>query len=305
MISTNELKKLTHKHNEDSVFIESVSLVSANSFDATFKTIEDHSLYNNFAPTKNYLDPTYLLECARQVETIISHKYFNIAPSTKFLLKSWSLHYKKTPTKQAKFLKAEVATKKPINKKAKDNIFFITIKSRSNIVCEISISVSYIKNGTYHLIREMCKTHKERNRTYSEKCILPADVGYTLQENVCLSKFHKEEGKAFSEIHIPESNITYNDHPQDHITGMNITEAVKQTCYCYLKKSKKVDIEEFIITNIKGDFITYSENNLPTFIEIADPLERNESISFLLKVTQQEKVRAHFECTLEKIHEKN
>lgn len=301
MISKDELKKLTHKHNEDSVFIENVSLVSENRFDATLKSVEGHTLYNNFSPTKNHVDPIYLLECARQLETIISHKYFNVETSTKFILKSWSLHYKKTLTKQAKYLKAEVTTKNPINKKAKENTFCITIKSFSNTVCKVSISVSYLKDSTYHLIRSKCKAHKECNKTHPEKNILATDVGYTFQENVCLAEFHKESHKAFSEVHIPESNITYNDHTQDHITGINITEAAKQTCYCYLKKSKNADIGEFMLKTIKGDFIAYSENDLPTFIEIEDSLEENKAITFLLKVIQQEEVNAYFKCTLEKL----
>ncbi|EBN8060140.1 hypothetical protein D0662_25185, partial [Salmonella enterica] len=162
MNNFNALKKYTHKTNESEIFIEDVERISDNSFKATCILVKNHSHYSDFLPTKKLINPTYLLECARQLETFISHTEFNVALNTKFLLKSWYQCYACTPIENAQSLDIDIQTKHPINANKRSNEYYFTFHVNKKAISKIKIDVSYLNEKCYKAIRNK-NNHSHRN----------------------------------------------------------------------------------------------------------------------------------------------
>ncbi|MDH8062005.1 AfsA-related hotdog domain-containing protein, partial [Klebsiella pneumoniae] len=69
--------------------------------------------YSDFLACQSKINPFFLLECARQAETVLSHTEFAIAVDSKFLLDRWSITYYPTGFDDTGTLKADVYTKEP------------------------------------------------------------------------------------------------------------------------------------------------------------------------------------------------
>ena len=114
------MKLYTHKLNDNEVFIENIFRISDKSFQSDCRIINDHPFYSDFNASVGFINPIYLLECARQIETYLSHKEFGIYLDSKFLLKNWSVNYNVTPLEKEDNISADIFTKSPIDKKRQE-----------------------------------------------------------------------------------------------------------------------------------------------------------------------------------------
>lgn len=96
MHSIDELKKFTHKRNESEIFVNDLVSISDTHFSASFRYPKDHPHYDDFYHTHTDINSMFLLECARQIETYISHIKLAIPLENKFILKNWKLISKPT-----------------------------------------------------------------------------------------------------------------------------------------------------------------------------------------------------------------
>ncbi|EBE8073698.1 hypothetical protein C3T59_00180 [Salmonella enterica] len=298
MNNFNALKKYTHKTNESEIFIEDVKRVSENSFKATCILLKNHFHYSDFLPTKNLINPIYLLECARQLETFISHTEFNVALNTKFLLKSWYQCYKRTPIENTQSLDIDIQTKYPINTNKRSNEYYFTFHANKKIISKIKINVSYLNEKCYKAIRNN-NDHSHQNIKL-RSTILPMDVGYKCIANVAITLFNINNLDYTAILNIDNENITYNDHEQDHITGMNITEATKQLCFYYLSKIKNEDISILIPTIIESHFFKYVEVNRLILLSIKNIELKDNYYIFFVDVIQCGAIMSSLKLTIER-----
>ncbi|EFR2912109.1 hypothetical protein QOP30_004075 [Salmonella enterica] len=298
MNNFNALKKYTHKTNESEIFIEDVERISENSFKAICILVKNHFHYSDFLPTKNLINPTYLLECARQLETFISHTEFNVALNTNFLLKSWYQCYTCTPIENAQSLDIDIQTKHPINANKRSNEYYFTFHVNKKTISKIKIDVSYLNEKCYKAIRNK-NTHSHQNIN-PRSTILPMDVGYKCIDNVAITLFNKNNLNYTAILNIDNENITYNDHKQDHITGMNITEATKQLCFCYLSKIKNENICMLIPTIIESHFFKYVEVDRLIILSIKNIELKYNCYVFFIDVIQCGAIMSSLKLTIER-----
>lgn len=283
------VKLYTHKKNESEIFIINTSPISDNHFQAEFKLILNHQFYSDFLASSNRINPLFLLECARQAETCLSHTEFGIALDSKFLLDNWSLTYSPSQPAGTKSLKADIYTKYPTTNKTNKNEFTIIFKLNGTIIGTVAIEVRYITSQCYTLIR------KTQGRCISIAAVLPLPpscVCYTKPENSILGDLNDIGPYVNAVININKNNKSFNDHEQDHITGMNLTEAAKQICYSYLSIYMHEKIERFILVDLNGNFFSYVEMYIPAMVVIKKIELLNDIYSFDVDVTQNEKTLA-------------
>lgn len=281
-----DAKLYTHKKNRNDIFINNISKISDNHFQGDLRLITDHHFYCDFLACTNRINPFYLLECARQVETYLSHTEFGITLDSKFLLDSWSMKYYPTRTGDAESLKADIYSKYPtINKKNK-NQFNVIFKTNMIVICIVIIDVRYISSDCYKLIRKI----PDAINTFGVIAPLsPTSVCYTSHGNVILADLNDNGPYVKATIHINVNNKSINDHEQDHITGMNLTEAAKQICYSYLSLYMNEQSDRFIPINLKGYFFSFVETHIPAFVVIKKVELQDDIYSFQVDVIQAEK----------------
>ncbi|HAT1685347.1 TPA: hypothetical protein I8Y21_006205 [Klebsiella oxytoca] len=296
-----DTKLYTHKKNESEIFITETSRISDNHFEAKFKLITSHYFYSDFLACTTKINPLFLLECARQAETYLSHTEFGIALDSKFLLDSWSITYYPTKFKHTEALKADIYTEYSSIKKTNKNVFNIIFKIDETTIASVKINVRYITGHCYKLIR------KSPDKITSTGVILPLPpiyVCYSIQGNVILANLNDTGPYINAIININKYNKSFNDHEQDHITGMNLTEAAKQLCYSYLSIYMEERIDRFIPVNMSGNFFSYVEKHIPTVVILKKiELQHDHDVySFDVDITQNEKTLATINLKLRGIY---
>ncbi|ENM5738725.1 hypothetical protein AB1F87_002270 [Vibrio mimicus] len=284
-----DAKLYTHKKNENDIFIKNISKISDNHFQCDLRLITNHNFYCDFLPCTNRINPIFLLECARQIETYLSHTEFGITLDSKFLLDSWSMKYYPTRTGDAERLKADIYSKYPtINKKNK-NQFNVIFKINMTVICTVTIDVRYITGHCYKLIRSI---PDGINTLGVIAPLSPASACYTSNGNVILADLNDNGPYVKAIININKNNKSLNDHEQDHITGMNLTEAAKQICYSYLLIYMNEKSDRFIPVNLKGSFFSFVEKHIPAFVVIKKVELQDNIYSFDVDVIQSKETLA-------------
>lgn len=102
---------------------------------------------------------------------------------------------------------------------------------------------------------------------------------------------------------LQENNKSYNDHAQDHITGMNLTEAAKQTCYFYENIIKGVDGDQLTIERIDGTFFNYAETSEVCYLKVNINESDIEKKLFVVDIIQYNQVTAKITIKLARIYE--
>lgn len=289
MENTKELRKYTHKENEDEIVIKRISRISDIHFQSEFLLMKEHHFYSDFQLCNKPMNLIYLLECARQAETVLSHKEFNIAQENRFLLSSWMVSSYSTKKEVKDNINADIYTKNSSNEKVKWNEFHFIFKGNNITIGEAKINVRYIDDRCYKLIRKKPVTINNKQEATP---LDPRIVCYKSADNVILAKINFARSYASAIIHINKRNKFFNDHEQDHITGMNLTEAAKQLCYSYLSKIIDEEKKYFSPVLIDGNFISYVENDIPAIVSITKIHSEERSYSFCVDVIQNDKTLA-------------
>ncbi len=297
MENLKDLKLYTHKLNDSEVFIENILRVSNKRFQSDCRVINDHPFYSDFNASIGFINPLYLLECARQIETYLSHKEFGICLDSKFLLRNWSINYNITPLRNSNNIKVDIFTKNSINQKMTKNVFNIIFSKNDRVISEIKINVTYVSSASYKLIRKNIQTSPQQIEL--KENLQPESVCYNSTRNVILTRLHDTPPYISTIININKNNKSFNDHEQDHITGMNLTEAAKQLCYYYLSKMHE-NIGYFIPTEIDGDFFNYVEINIPAIVKIQKVSLYKDIYFFNVNVLQNESIMASLKLKIER-----
>lgn len=231
-IISNNIKKFTHKKHNEEIFVADMTVTSANKSIVKCSFKNDHEHYDDVINVSHFLNPMLILECCRQAETYMAHQSFSLDESIKFILKSWSLNiikenYKKIHRNDCHSFDIHVETSNNANvtSRLRGNRYYFLIKVGEVIIARAKFDVKYMNGICYSNFRgKISGGYNEHDKPR----LAPRFVGYMSSCNSMLSNFEQYNGLYRALINVNFSNITYNDHEQDHITGINIVEAAKQ-----------------------------------------------------------------------------
>ncbi|MGL5387667.1 MAG: AfsA-related hotdog domain-containing protein [Serratia sp. (in: enterobacteria)] len=294
-----DFKLFTHKNNASEIFIKHMDIIDENNFIVKFRIYHKHKNYDDVTTTPELINPMYLLECCRQAETYIVHKAFCLPTSFRFILKSWWLSLIKENNEKIKktnhdSITIHIKSVSPISTsiKLRSNSYLFIIKVGEVPIGEAGFNVSYIPGEIYLKLRGGLSSDNRQKE--NESIALQAkSLGYKSQINAMIYNPVFENKICQATLHISEDNTTYNDHYQDHVTGINLVEATKQFCFYYLSEVIHSDISGFSITNLHTTFEKYIENNLLTFLVIENVKRHDDGrYEFIVSVIQEGKCKA-------------
>lgn len=294
-----DFELFTHKTNQSETFIKHLDIINDNQFLVNFNIYQQHKNYDDVTTMPELINPMFLLECCRQAETYIAHRVFNLPLSFKFILKSWWLstiqdvyeNIRKVNCNEISiYIKSDYSLIK--GDKLRNNWYIFSIKVGDCIISEAYFNVGYMRGENYLKVRgEILPVNQGKQQVHFKSAA--QSLGYNSESNSMLSEVRLINKKYITTLNIPKGNTTYNDHYQDHITGMNLVEAVKQLCFYYLSEVMCCDISRCSIKKINSVFEKYVENNTKTFISL-DSVERDAAgeYEFMVSVMQEEKCKA-------------
>jgi hypothetical protein len=290
---------LTHKTNQNETFIKHLDILNDNQFLVKLHIYHQHKNYDDVTTTPELINPMFLLECCRQAETYIAHRVFNLPLSFKFILKSWWLstiqdgyeNIKKANCNEISiYIKSDCSLIK--GDKLRNNWYLFSIRAGDCVISEAYFNVGYMRGENYLKVRGgILPVNQGKQQVHFKSAA--QSLGYNSESNSMLSEVRLVNKIYITTLSIPKENATYNDHYQDHITGINLVEAAKQLCFYYLSEVMSCDISTCSIKKINSVFEQYVENNIPTFLSL-DRVERDAAgeYEFMVSVMQEEKCKA-------------
>ncbi|TQI80890.1 A-factor biosynthesis hotdog protein [Serratia fonticola] len=299
-----DFKLFTHKTSLNEVFIKHMSIIDDNQLLVKLRIYNKHENYDDVITTPDLINPMFRLECCRQAETYVAHSGFSLPLSFKFILKSWSLtlsweNYIKTKKADHNEICIHIQSDVSLAKrdKLRNNSYFFSITYAGVVIGEACFKVGYMRNESYLKLRGQITPDSLAKENNNIK--LPAkSLGYNAENNAMLYNYRLHNQVHETMLIVPEDNITYSDHYQDHITGFNLVEGTKQFCFFYLSQIQHYDISTMCIAHINSVFEHYTENNLPTYLFLKHFEKRgNGEYEFIVSIMQEGKCKAL--CTLQ------
>jgi|GEM_PF-1785820 len=301
-ISAN-IREYTHKNHDEEIFILGMTIIDNNKVIVKCSFENNHKHYSDVVNFPQLLNPMVLLESCRQAETYVAHQLFSVDESTKFILNSWSLNivkenYLKFHGNSYRSFDICVETSQPssIRTRLRKNKYYFTVKVDEVIIAKAEFDVGYINDCFYSIMRGKASSC---NNVCNIPRLSPALVGYLSAYNTMLSNFEKYDGRYQALINVNLSNVTYNDHAQDHITGMNIVEAAKQFSFCYLSKVLELNNNKYQMSFIEAEYYSYVELSSHAYVSMKEVTKfNNHDYKFVLHIIQDENIKAKCEIFL-------
>lgn len=308
-IVNNNIKKYTHKNHEEEIFVVGLVIISDTKSIVKCSFKNSHKHYDDTINAPYLLNPMLFLECCRQAETYIAHQLFLLDESTHFVLKFWSLNiikdnYERFHRNNCSFFNIHVETNNApdITLRLRENKYYFLIEIENRILAKSEFDVRYISDDCYSNFRGNASTDCGE---YDIPRLAPNFVGYRSLYNSILSNFEQSSGQYQALINVNQSNITYNDHVQDHITGMNIVEAAKQFCYCYLLNVLRINNNKYQMNMLRSDYYLYVELSSQAYVRIDTVIKFNDSdYKFILHIIQDNKIKAKCEIQWTKFEDR-
>ncbi|WP_312760164.1 AfsA-related hotdog domain-containing protein [Pantoea brenneri] len=256
-------QRLLHKNEEKEVF-----LTFCNSFDAkeysAHALFHEHHYYNDH--TGPLTDLMHLLECARQAETYIVHKYEHQPLGTRFILTEWSCNFKENyiPTtfllNSSVVLNVVTSNKRLTKGKLLSQLYDIKIYKEKLHIANVHMSVRYMTDEAYFIVRKgKIKNHSTKLvMLYEEDLkISPESIFRRGKDNVVIYAPVYTKNGVVSKLAVNRGNTAYFDHIQDHYPAMVLMEAGKQNCQLWINKFQAGSFP--VLIEMKSKFFIYAE----------------------------------------------
>ncbi|WP_413453956.1 AfsA-related hotdog domain-containing protein [Erwinia persicina] len=258
-------QRLLHKNEHNEVFLSFCNQSNASEYIAHALLHEHHYYNDHIRPLTDLMN---LLECARQAETYIVHKFEKQPLDTRFILTGWACNFTANFIPTTDLLNHYVTLKIMTNntRRVKQRLFSqsynIGIYQDSLHIADVNMSVKYMTDNAY------CVVRKEKIKGYLLKSILKLDkesrinperVFRSAENNVVVDMPVFNENIIISKLAVNMDNTAYFDHAQDHYPAMVLMEAGKQNCQLWIYKS---EVGVFpVLIEMKSNFFHYAELN--------------------------------------------
>lgn len=277
----------THKHE---VFL-SGCVFSNYEYNASAFLTEHHYFCDHVKPITDLM---FILECARQAETYIVHKYEHQSMDTKFILTGWSCEFSDnfSPVIDllGQFISFKITTDN--SRRARDKLisqdYKINVFLNGLCIAKINMSVKYMTSEAYNKIRikiinkinTKAKFIFDKNMNVQPKYVYRRDG-----DNVVVRMPEFERDKVTSELTVNMNNTAYFDHAQDHYPAMVLMEAGKQNCQLLVSgfNSGKTPI----LTAMKSRFLHYAEFDKEVkIVSVKAPCAKENQNTFNVRLRQ-------------------
>lgn len=290
-LHTMDVLPFIHKVHKHEMFLS--NCIRSNSEYNVRAFLTEHHYFSDHV--KPITDLMFILECARQAETYIVHKYEHQSIDTKFILTEWSCEFSENFLPLIDMLgqciNLRITTDR--SRRARDKLisqeYKVNVTLNDLCIAKISMSVKYMTSEAYYKIRNQINNKINlRRRIIFDKAlnIHPKYVYRRDSNNVVVRVPEFESNKVTSALTVNMNNTAYFDHAQDHYPAMVLMEAGKQNCQLLVSNfnSRKIPV----LTAMKSRFLHYAEFDKEVqIISVKIPSEIENTIKFNVFLRQE------------------
>ncbi|PVZ88912.1 hypothetical protein C9426_05225 [Serratia sp. S1B] len=262
-------RKYVHRQAINEVFITSQHQLADDHFMIFAALPKSHMYFNDYsklANGKQYYDPMLLLEVFRQTSICVTHKYYDVPFSAKFIFNDANfniINYQKLEVTQEPSL-ASVEVKITNHKYRKNILTGYTLEMKlfiDNVLCaQKSMGIGWMDGAVWKKLRSKVEIHKLLNHLdiKPESCL---SVGRIISHNVVIGNAQIKNDHFTTELIVDQSYSPIFDHPLDHVPAMFIIEAFRQTGLLAVKVYNDIPANKLIFHDCNISFQQFCELN--------------------------------------------
>ncbi|MGM1061287.1 AfsA-related hotdog domain-containing protein [Saccharothrix sp. Mg75] len=231
-------RALVHRRNLSEVFLTDVREVAEDEFAAAAQLPVAHPHYTGLTGSSRFPDAMVLLECCRQAETCAAHLVHGIEQGTSFVLRNWTMALvpdAPSPGPGPLDLVMTARTRDPylVAGTLRGLTYEFGMWVSGVRLGEVRMQVGYVARDAYLVMRGKGRTgplpsSRTQPPVSTGRLVEPALAGRTNRDDTLLLDLQTRAGGVGAVLRVPVDNISFFDHPQDHVPGMVLVEAARQ-----------------------------------------------------------------------------
>lgn len=299
-------KSCVHRAVLGEVFLTDTKRINDNKYVTAGYLPKSHIYFNDLPckeSNKRFYDAIILLEICRQTSIYVTHNFFDVPYSAKFvfddadftLLKS-EIPYKSECSNV--IVEVDIIERKYRRTELTGLIFQMYIYVDGSCCARKIMNISWMDAKKWHRLRS--KRPLECYDTSNSLSAATHEVGRQLPLNVVIGDVEFNEDSCTTSLIVDQNHPSIFDHPLDHVPGMLLIEAYRQTALvsmCKYYDAKSVDL---VINRYEISFKNFCEFNLPAHCnaDIKNIKKDSNAIAMQMTITQGEKIISNATLTI-------
>lgn len=260
-------RRYVHRQAINEVFITDSQQVDSNHFIFSAMLPKSHMYFNDFPELSDghrCYDAMLLLEVFRQTSIYVTHKYYDVPLSAKFIFNNAEFKILNYPLLEImqKPLYSVIPVKITNLKYRKKILVGYTLEMTlliNNIACaQKRMGIGWMDDTVWKKLR----AKNENLPSLNYNIIKPANctsVGRFFPRNVVIGDVQMKDHALSATLIVDQSYSSIFDHPLDHIPGMFIIEACRQAALLAVNAYKDIPANQLILYNCDISFQQFCE----------------------------------------------
>lgn len=278
--STTVPRHLVHRAAVCEVFLTDAVQIGDGAFAVAAQLPRVHSYYSDAERMPASYDPLLLLEAARQAGIYVSHIFFDVPESYKYILNNSAIHVEDPGTLAVSAKPGHATlTLDVVDTKTRDGqvvgyALQVIVDLDGRRTAEISIAMQWMPSEAWDRLRHRGRTaldlgsydpaSVEAHHMQASARPTPATVGRRAASNVVLSGVTTHDDGIDAAVVVDLGHPALFDHPLDHIPGMLIFEALRQSSILAAHEAHGLAATRLAMSRCEAQFLRFGEFELPT-----------------------------------------
>lgn len=266
-------RQLVHRNAICEVFLTDTVRHDDEDFSVAAQLPRVHSYFSDHASSPSGYDPLLLMECCRQASMYLAHEYFAVPRGHKFILNESDIWISDP---DAVVIGAHpgraVLRARLTERKHRDGVLVgfslhIVISLDGQEAGVLDIAIQWMPPEAWDKLRERSRAALDLTDLPTPQHIhrlTPGAVARLSDRNVVLGDVALSGTEVAATVIVDQENPGFFDHPLDHVPGMLLFEAVRQTAIVAAHELFGLSPNRLSMVACGGRFTRFAEFELPT-----------------------------------------
>ncbi|MDQ8045140.1 MAG: ScbA/BarX family gamma-butyrolactone biosynthesis protein [Solirubrobacteraceae bacterium] len=271
--STTVERSLVHRAAVCEVFLTDHAQLADGRFALAAQLPRTHAYFSDHLAAAPSYDPLLLLEMCRQASILVTHHYFGVGRDQKFVFGTGEFAVADRPGLLigAAPAQAHVTVEAVGEKRRGDDLVGLTFDMRvsfgDQVVFTETMAIQWMPGGAWDRVRSRGREAlgvEGRPLPALPRSLQPASVGRGHAQNVVLGDLRHTATGVDAEVLVDRGHAALFDHELDHVPGMLIFEALRQTAFVAVHERVGYSPARLTLDRAQVAFTRFGEFELPT-----------------------------------------
>ncbi|EAA7395818.1 hypothetical protein FCJ30_01675 [Salmonella enterica] len=267
-------KSCVHRAVVGEVFLTDVRKIHDDKFTTAGYLPKSHIYFNDLPYQKSedrVYDAILLLEICRQTSIYVTHNFFSVPYSARFvfddadfILLDKNIPYK--PECSNVIVEVDIAERKFRKTELTGLIFRMNIYVDGTFCAQKTMNISWMDERKWQRLRNNRPLHS--HSTIASFDTTAREVGRQLIQNVVIGNKEISDRGLTTTVIVDQDHPSIFDHPLDHVPGMLLIEAYRQSALLAINHRLNIPSTELVINRYKVSFKRFCEFHLPVYCHV-------------------------------------